>query len=239
MINAPFRGSENIAKLASQPFFSIIITTYNRASILKKALDSLISQTESDWEAIIIDDESIDDTYFQVLPYLCLNHKIRYLRKVHSGEALSKNAGIFSSFGKYISFLDSDDEYDPVHLESRKNILIQDPSIRFLYGGVKVLGNQYVPDRFNYEKRICLSECVIGGTFFIERSVLFQLGGFNKIILGTDADLFERATEAGILMKEIKIPTYIYHHDNEDSITNILIKNISDLDITHPDYFPQ
>jgi len=235
----PSQNSGNNSKLTSQPFFSIIITTYNRAHLLKKALDSLIYQTEDDWETIIVDDESTDDTYLQVLPYLSCSPKIRYLRKVHSGEAMSKNAGISSSIGKYISFLDSDDEYDPTHLESRKAILMQDPSIRFLYGGAKIIGNPYVPDRFNYEKRISLSECVIGGTFLIERNVFSQLNGFRKILLGTDSDLFDRAVEAGIFMKETKIQTYIYHHETEDSITNNLIKSKSEIITIYPDYVPQ
>ena len=54
-------ASENNAKTVSQPFFSIIITTFNRAHILQRAIDSLISQTEHDWEAIIVDDESMDE----------------------------------------------------------------------------------------------------------------------------------------------------------------------------------
>ena len=58
------------------PFFSVIITTYNRASLLKRALDSLIAQTETDWEAIIVDDGSIDNTAFAVLPYLAKGSKI-------------------------------------------------------------------------------------------------------------------------------------------------------------------
>ena len=216
---------ENNAKVIPQPFFSIIITTFNRAYILQRAIDSLISQTEHDWEAIIVDDESMDDTYLQILPYLQSYNKIIYLRKAHDGEVGSKNAGISASSGKFISFLDSDDEYKTNHLQSRKAILMHDPSIRFLYGGAKIIGNRYVPDRFDYNKRIHLNECVIGGTFFIERSVLFQLNGFRKIMLGTDADLFDRAIEAGFLIRETKIQTYIYHRENEDSITNMLIKN--------------
>lgn len=229
------QNSDKNTKLASPPFFSIIITTYNRAHILKKTLDSLISQTEDDWEAIIVDDESTDDTYLQILPYLHLYPKIRYLLKDHSGEAMSKNAGVSLSSGQFISFLDSDDEYNPTHLESRKKILIQDPAIRFLYGGVKIIGNQYVPDRFDYEKRISLSECVIGGTFFIEKSLFVQLGGFRKILLGADADLFERAERVGISIKEIKMPTYIYHHENEDSITNMLIRSNTEIDMIYSD----
>ncbi len=213
--------NNNIEK-STQPFFSIIITTYNRANLLKKALDSLIQQSENDWEAIIVDDGSTDDTYFQVLPYLKSHRRIKYLCKVHSGEAMSKNSGIFSSIGRYITFLDSDDEFDPMHLESRKKILLQDPPISFLHGGVKIIGNQYVPDRFNYDRKISLKDCVIGGTFFIERNILYQLNGFNNIFLGTDADLFNRALETGITIKETKLPTYIYHHDTEDSITNKL-----------------
>ena len=110
----------------SQPFFSIIIATYNRAQLIIRAINSLISQTEEDWEAIIVDDESTDDTYTRILPYLESNNKIKYLKKVHSGEALTKNEGIWSSAGKYVSFLDSDDEYDPLHLETRKKILMQE-----------------------------------------------------------------------------------------------------------------
>jgi glycosyltransferase involved in cell wall biosynthesis len=217
------QNTVNSSSLAHQPFFSIIVTTYNRAHIIKRALDSLIAQTENDWEAIIVDDESIDDTYSRVLPYLNSHPKIKYLRIVHSGEAMSKNAGINSSTGKFVTFLDSDDEFSSSHLSSRKMILQNDPSVRFLHGGAKIIGNQYVPDRFDYKKIISLSDCVIGGTFFIERTVLFQLKGFRKIMLGTDANLFDRAIEAGVVMKKTDNPTYVYHHETEDSITNMLI----------------
>ena len=214
--------------LTSQPFFSIIITSYNRKNILKRALDSLIRQTENDWEAIIVDDESIDDTSSLVLPYIKANSGFRYLKKAHSGEALSKNEGIKLASGKFISFLDSDDEYSPGHLQLRKAILMQNPSVNFLYGGVKIIGNQYVPDRFDYTKRINLNECVIGGTFFIERCTLLRLKGLRNLMVGTDADLFERAMASKVIMKETGIPTYIYHHETEDSITNMLLNKCSD-----------
>jgi glycosyltransferase involved in cell wall biosynthesis len=235
----PLKHTDKSIKTGMQPFFSIIITTYNRAEILKRALDSLLSQTERDWEAIIIDDESNDDTYSQVLPYLKRNPAIRYYRNNHSGEAMSKNKGINLSAGKYVSFLDSDDEYRPSHLHSRKTILLQYPAVRFLYGGVYIIGNQFVPDRFDCNKRIHLSECAIGGTFFIERNTLIQLKGFRKIVLGTDADLFERAMRSGISMKETKLPTYIYHHENEDSITNMMIRQNSGLEIIYSNINPE
>jgi glycosyltransferase involved in cell wall biosynthesis len=216
--------------LTVQPFFSIVITTYNRKNIIKRALDSLIRQTDNDWEAIIVDDESTDDTTSLVLPYTRTNSRFRYLKKAHSGEAPSKNEGINLASGRFISFLDSDDEYNTGHLQLRKSILLQNPVVNFLYGGVKILGNQYVPDRFDYTKRINLNECVVGGTFFIERELLIRLKGFRDITLGTDSDLFDRAARAGAVMMETKIPTYIYHHENEDSITNMMIKDVSKLE---------
>jgi len=230
-----FQYMDNNSRQSKQPFFSVIITTYNRSDLIKRALDSLLSQTEQDWEAIIVDDESTDNTYHQILPYIQLNPGIRYFRKNHSGEAMSKNTGIDFSTGKFITFLDSDDEYEPHHLQSRKEILIHNPTVKFLHGGVKIIGNQYVPDRFDYNKKIHLSKCTIGGTFFIEKEVMIKLKGFRKIILGTDADFFDRALEAGIPIRETRVPTYVYHHENEDSITNMLAKNNSELEGIYSD----
>lgn len=220
MKNRHHRAVEARNGLTSPPFFSIIIATYNRAKLLKRALDSLLLQTEEDWEAIIVDDGSTDDIHAEILPYLRSCGKMRFLRKCHGGEAMSKNVGMSVSNGKYISFLDSDDEYHPCHLESRKGILMRNPALHFLYGGAKVIGNQYVPDRFDYTSKINLSKCVIGGTFFIERSVLISLNGFREMPVGTDADLFDRARDARIAMMKVNRKTYIYHHETEDSITN-------------------
>jgi glycosyltransferase involved in cell wall biosynthesis len=202
------------------PFFSIIITTYNRSAIIKRALNSLLLQTEDDWEAIIIDDGSTDDTDLTILSYSTSDKRIKYFRRPHKGEAISKNTGMCLSSGRYISFLDSDDEYEPNHLSSRKKIFLSNPEIRFLHGGAKILGNQFVPDRFDNTRMINLSDCIIGGTFFIERDLLISLRGFRKIYLGTDSDLYDRAKEINQPIMEILLPTYIYHHETEDSITN-------------------
>ncbi len=204
------------------PFFSVIITTHNRAVLLKRALDSLVTQTETDWEAIIIDDGSTDNTAFEVKSYLENNKKIKYIFQKNKGYALAKNTGIFLSEGKFTTFLDSDDQYSQRHLETRKVILINNPEIEFLHGGVKVIGSQYVPDRFDFNKMIPLSDCVIGGTFFIKREIAVSFNGFKKMQLGSDGDFFERINKAGIQIMKTQTPTYIYHRENVDSITNSL-----------------
>jgi glycosyltransferase involved in cell wall biosynthesis len=214
--------------MTQQPMFSVIIATYNRAQLLQRTLKSLVLQTEKEWEAIIVDDGSTDDTYKQILPYLKSCPRIKYILRPHMGEFPSRNYGIIASCGKFITFLDSDDEYLPDHLESRKRFIVQNPDVTFFFGGAKILGNQYTPDKNNPAIRIHLNDCVIGGTFIIERETLLSLDGYGDILLGSDNDLFERAKSKRIKMAEIKLPTYIYHHENPDSITNTLYLKVKD-----------
>jgi glycosyltransferase involved in cell wall biosynthesis len=212
--------------MAQIPMFSVVITTYNRAKLVVRALESLLRQSLSDWEAIIVDDGSTDITHEKLLPYLQSEPRLKYLLKTHSGSAPSKNHGIEASSGKFITFLDSDDEYHPSHLATRKDFLLRDPGTRFLHGGVKVLGNQYVPDIYNPSRLINLKYCVIGGTFFIEKETLLSLGGLKDLSLGSDHDLYQRAREKDIKMARIEEPTYFYHRENPNSVTR-------DIEIIH------
>lgn len=215
-------------KRFNEPFFSVVVTAFNRAKLLIRALDSLIHQTETDWEAVIIDDGSTDNTSLLIEPYLKNRHDIRYVYQNNAGYAMAKNSGIFLSKGKFVTFLDSDDEYSPTHLETRKKILVKHPETEFLYGGVKVIGNQFVPDRFDYTKMIPLSECVIGGTFFIKKQLAISLNGFVDEPMGSDADFFERINKTQAIIREATIPSYLYHRDDENSITNNFMKRIND-----------
>jgi glycosyltransferase involved in cell wall biosynthesis len=210
---------------SSHPFFSVIITTYNRKMLLKRALQSLIQQTETDWEAIIIDDGSTDNTESEIKPFLNDN-RLQFIYQKNTGYSLAKNSGIFLSKGKYITFLDSDDEYLLNHLETRKQILTRHPEIDFLYGGLSVIGNEYVPDRFDNHKLIHLDDCVIGGTFFIKKELALSLNGFRDIEMGSDADFFERVGATNSIIQKTSIRTYIYHRENPDSLTNIMMEKI-------------
>jgi len=210
---------------STQPFFSIIITTYNRKMLLRRALQSLIQQTETDWEGIIIDDGSTDNTEFEIQPFLN-DTRLQFIYQKNTGYSLAKNSGIFLAKGKYITFLDSDDEYLLNHLETRKEILAQHPEIDFLYGGLSVIGNEYVPDRFDNHKLIHLNDCVIGGTFFIKKELALSLNGFRDIVMGSDAKFFERVGASGFFTQKTSIPTYVYHRENPDSLTNLMMEKI-------------
>ncbi len=202
------------------PDFSVVIATYNRADVLSRAVLSLINQTCASWEGIVVDDGSTDNTRQVISDFISKGYSIQYIQQNHFGEVGAKNKGISKSSGRYITFLDSDDEYKTNHLESRLRILQQDSSIQLLHGGVTIIGNKYVPDIHQPGRMISLSECVIGGTFFLRADAMLSLDGLRQKDIGSDADLFSRAVEKEFIIKRTDIPTYIYHREREDSITH-------------------
>ncbi|MFA6571474.1 MAG: glycosyltransferase family A protein [Bacteroidota bacterium] len=204
--------------ISTTPFFSVIITTFNRAELLLLALKSLLAQTESDWNAIIIDDGSTDNTEQIIAKYLTSN--IIYIKISHSGQAIAKNTGIQNANGKYITFLDSDDMYKITHLESRKQILLNSPEIDFLHGGVEIIGNPFVPDKNDSSNIIHLNNCIIGGTFFIKSEVFTKTGLFENVEYGEDFEFYTRAVETGLNIRKTDIKTYIYNRNQSDSICN-------------------
>ncbi len=208
------------------PKFSIVITTFNRASLLQRALDSLLAQTCKNWEGWVVDDGSTDETRQVITTYLGKGYPLQYIFQENRGEARAKNRGVALSQGEYISFLDSDDEYETRHLESRQHILSENPDIALLHGGVRVVGDPFVPDLYNPGKKIHINECVVGSTFFFRRACVFSLGGFNPMPIGSDVDLFSRTQRAGFSILKTDLPTYIYHRTHLDSITHKFWENI-------------
>lgn len=203
-------------------FFSVVICTYNREKLLPRALDSLIKQKFTEFEVIVVDDGSTDRT-FSVIQNYRKKLNLRYIFQQNKGISISRNVGGLSSNGEYITFLDSDDEYRQEHLQSRFKILSGNPKIDLLFGGVEVVGNSFVPDANNLDKLIELSECIIGGTFFIRRQLFKKLNGFRQLEYSDDYDFYKRAVAEKANILKVDIPTYIYFRDTEDSICNTII----------------
>ena len=96
------------------PFFSVIVPTRNRSSLIGKAIKSVLDQSFSNWELLIIDDGSTDDTREIVSTYHDI--RIKYHYKKHAERSSARNYGIELAKGKYICFLDDDDYYLPAYL---------------------------------------------------------------------------------------------------------------------------
>src|SRR5438128_3684635 len=96
------------------PTVSVVIPTFNRSKLLINAIDSVLAQTYKDYEIIVIDDGSTDDTRESLRPYMA---RIRYFYQENCGESAARNKGIQVARGKWISMLDSDDVWLPTKLE--------------------------------------------------------------------------------------------------------------------------
>lgn len=207
------------------PFFTVIICTHNRLNLLPRAIESLLNQTEHDWECLIVDDGSTDGTSNYALEFCRQDFRFRYIYQKNRGVGAAKNAGVLASAGIYCTFLDSDDEYKPNHLEIRKEALLQNPEVDLLHSTVEIIGNEYVPDMNDKSKLIHINECIIGGTFVFRRETGVELGGFPVGIYGDDSAFYHKALNLGFEVASIDFPTYIYHRETEDSICNDIIKN--------------
>ena len=205
-------------KFSYQPDISVILPTFNRAECLENALNSVIAQSFSNWELIVVDDGSADSTFERMGPFLEAYPNIRYMKHKNRKAAYSRNAGIQASLGRYITFLDSDDHYLPEHLESRILLMEKLPNVSLLSGGFLCDENILVKDCRNLDKLIGIRECILCGTLFGKRELFFDLEGFRDLDYAEDTDLWERASVL-FSVKKIENPkTYVYQRMH-DSIT--------------------
>ena len=192
---------------------------YNRQAYIKRAIDSVLNQSYKEWELITVDDGSHDYSAYLLEIYKANTPKIKVVYQDHKRLPAARNNGIKNSTGKFITFLDSDDEFTANHLELRVDYLTKNPTIDFIHGGVKIIGNEFVPDKDDPEKLIHLSQCTIGATFFGKRNVFIDLGGFKDIKYSEDSEFLERVI-TNYIVKKVNFPSYIYYREIPDSITN-------------------
>lgn len=103
----------------SEPFFSVVIPVYNRADMLRAAVDSVLAQSERDFEIVVVDDGSKDHPE-RVLP---ADPRIRFFAQENKGGGAARNSGIDRARGRFVAFLDSDDVYLPSHLAAMRALL--------------------------------------------------------------------------------------------------------------------
>jgi glycosyltransferase involved in cell wall biosynthesis len=126
---------------------SIILPTFNRAQLLKRAIDSVLRQSHENWELIIVDDGSSDGTREMIHEY-CNDERIRYFFKANSGAADSRNFGIKNVRGEWITFIDSDDEYHP------NKIRLQLETALSRSAELVVCGSVYYKDGVEFKRKI-------------------------------------------------------------------------------------
>lgn len=124
------------------PFFSIIVPTYNNENELKKCIDSILAQSYSDFELIIVDDGSTDGTPDICDSYALQDSRVLVLHKDNEGVAAARNDGLFRAMGKYVYYVDADDWVQQGLLQEAVSVLGQpEPPDMFVFGYTRLLEN--------------------------------------------------------------------------------------------------
>jgi glycosyltransferase involved in cell wall biosynthesis len=207
------------------PKFSVVIPTYNQAQFLGDAVDSVLAQTFKDYELILVNDGSTDNTEDVGKRY---GEKIRYLHQENQGLAGARNSGVYAAEGQYVAFLDSDDIWDPTFLESMLQSIEKNFDSAVFYCGIRYIdkdknqlpqrGGLEVASEENLLQQLLRANFIIPSATVIKRSVLLELDGFDiNFRRLQDYELWIRLLRSGYSFTALKdqyLVSYRVHGNN-------------------------
>jgi glycosyltransferase involved in cell wall biosynthesis len=182
------------------PRVSVITVTYNHGRFLTEVIESVLSQTFEDWELIIVDDGSEDETPELVSDYLS-DGRVRYIKQSHSGRAEARNHGITAARGKYLAILDADDRAMPERLEQQVKFLDSNPDhaavgswALFINDEGDQIGKRITPTPPELiRERILFTMPFVHSSVMMRQSVVEEIGQYNKRLpLSQDYDFMLR-----------------------------------------------
>ncbi len=188
------------------PRVSIVIPAYNHAAYIAESIESVLRQTYTDFEIIVVNDGSPDATAEVLKPYI--NRKqIIYIKQPNGGQAKARNRGIQACQGEFVALLDDDDCWAHNKLEWQMAQITRDPSIVMVAGGHRpdyatLIKEQFTPlgtgRLATLESVISCNPLISPGQALIRRSALVAIGGFREEIWGADDwDIYLRLCQLG------------------------------------------
>jgi len=225
------------------PLISIVVPTRNRTAILFKAIDSLIKQTYQNFEIIIVDDASSDETVNFIQQIKSIDPRIRVVRSEENiGPGGARNMGIANSMGSYIAFLDDDDIAHPNRLALQLETMVKNPNIGLVFSLVEVVDGEYQTIRIHPKllsegnfpqepeevfKLIYTDYCYIPNTtLFIRKEALGDIRYIEDHWLGEDWYLILQLSAKGVRMLGINKPlAKLYRAENRAGLLTSIKAN--------------
>lgn len=210
------------------PFFSVVIPLYNKQTYIKRSLNSVLAQTMTDFEVVVIDDGSTDSS--AAIVKSILDQRVRLIQQQNSGVSAARNRGISECYGEWVAFLDADDEYFPECLQEMYSCVKKFPQAGAVYVDpvwfrdgeqINVVSQtaetyELLPDYFDqiifHGGNEINSSCVAVKKAVFSQAGLFPVG----ITIGEDSDMWMRiawSTQIAHVSKALSI----YHMDAGES----------------------
>lgn len=227
------------------PYFSIVIPLYNKENYVENTLKSILSQTYSDYEVMVIDDCSTDQSVAMIKPYL--SDKIRLVSHAkNSGLSVSRNTGIRNATARYVTFLDADDTWQPTMLEAFHKMTIQFPDesifatnyqeiypggeIRFPKNNTFDLENGKTYLITDFFKRNTQQGFFIHSGICFDKKVYENVGFYDESIdFAEDLDFNIRAfSEYNLVYDNSRLVNYTMQSENQLTNSSILGKKVPD-----------
>lgn len=188
----------------SDPLVSVIVPLYNYSQYIGWTIQSVINQTYSNWELIVIDDCSTDDSYRVAKKYECKNIKIMQLSE-NSGYSKAKNEGIIASQGEYITTLDADDMFTIKSISSRMK-RIRTRAAEFVHAmAIVVGGNHSLEDCYGLKKIRRSHPKIHAQTVLMSRNVYKKFGLYDENLRSrSDKEMWWRLFGQGCKSPKIK-----------------------------------
>lgn len=192
--------------------FSVIVPAYNNKQKIERAIKSVLNQTISNWELIIVDDGSTDATHEVVHSYL-KDSRIKYVKQENQGVTVARNTGVQNAVGEFFTFLDSDDEVEANWLQDFNDL--KKSGTAYISCGYVMEGKKYFPKVKQNISEIKYSS--LAGTFALKKSVYNSIGGYDfNLKQSENYEMTARAIEFceshGLEVVSTDNCNFIYHH---------------------------
>lgn len=195
-----------VTQMENNPMVSVIIPCYNAVTTISKTLDSLYGQTFRDFEIVVVNDGSTDDSASIIEPYVKkFNGILNLINQTNQGQTVAKNVGIKNTMGQLIAFLDSDDIWRPEKLESQVALMQSNPDMGLYYtnaykineNGDRIGTITALPSyRGKCFSEILLRNNIVASSVMIRREMIDQVGFFDESLEACENwDLWIRTTK--------------------------------------------
>jgi glycosyltransferase involved in cell wall biosynthesis len=210
---------------------SVIIPAYNGDRYIGEAINSILAQTYDNYEIIVVDDGSTDNTAQVIQQY---GEQIQYFSQTNQGVAASRNLGLNAAKGEYIAFLDQDDLFLPQKLLDQVTLLEENPSLGIANSGWQIVDQQgqvkAAVEPWEKIPQLNLADLIIWkpvflGAMLFRYSWLKRSGGFDTTLEQTpDVDLVLRLAALGCAAAWVKQTTVKYRQHDGNASNNVLLQ---------------